>query len=164
MRSLCPISLSRLCLPLLLLGIGWAGVGGSISGTIKDPSGAAIAKASVTLVNTSTGVRQSATADGRGSYAFPVLPVGGYVLEVNHPGFKPYRRTAITLDANSALLLDVVLQVGERTDAITVTENAVHVETSSSQMGEVITGSTMTAVPLDYRSFTDLLALQAGVA
>ena len=130
----------------------------------KDPSGAAIAKASVTLVNTSTGVRQSATADGRGSYAFPVLPVGDYVLEVNHPGFKPYRRTGITLDANSAFLLDVVLQVGERTDAITVTENTVHVETSSSQMGEVITGSTMTAVPLDYRSFTDLLALQAGVA
>jgi hypothetical protein len=164
MRSLSQISLARLCLPLLLLGTAWGGVGGSISGTVKDPSGAAIAKASVTLVNTSTGVRQSATADGRGGYAFPVLPVGGYVLEVNHPGFKPYRRTAITLDANSALLLDVVLQVGERTDAITVTENAVHVETSSSQMGEVITGSTMTAVPLDYRSFTDLLALQAGVA
>ncbi|MGA7928186.1 MAG: carboxypeptidase regulatory-like domain-containing protein [Candidatus Sulfotelmatobacter sp.] len=164
MRSLSKISLCRLCLPLLLLGTARAGVGGSISGTIKDPSGAAIAKASVTLVNTSTGVRQSATADGRGSYAFPVLPVGGYVLEVNHPGFKPYRRTGITLDANSALLLDVVLQVGERTDAITVTENTVHVETSSSQMGEVITGSTMTAVPLDYRSFTDLLALQSGVA
>jgi hypothetical protein len=164
MRNLSQISLRRLCLSLCLLGAAFAGVGGSISGTIKDPSGAAIAQASVTLMNPSTGVRQSATADGRGTYTFPVLPVGSYVLEVNHPGFKPYRRTGIALDANSVLLLDVVLQVGERTDAITVSDNAVHVETSSSQMGEVITGSTMTAVPLNGRSYTDLLALQAGVA
>jgi hypothetical protein len=158
------MSLRRLCLLLCLLGTAFAGVGGSISGTVKDPSGAAIVKASVTLINPSTGVRQSASADGRGTYAFPVLPVGGYVLEVNHPGFKPYRRTGIVLDANSSLRLDVVLQVGERTDAITVSENAVHVETSSSQMGEVITGSTMTGVPLNNRSYTDLLALQSGVA
>ena len=120
MRSLSKMSLRRLCLLLCLLGTAFAGVGGSISGTVKDPSGAAIVKASVTLINPSTGVRQSASADGRGTYAFPVLPVGGYVLEVNHPGFKPYRRTGIVLDANSSLRLDVVLQVGERTDAITV--------------------------------------------
>jgi|HubBroStandDraft_6_1064221.scaffolds.fasta_scaffold00253_27 hypothetical protein len=163
-RCSCKASLLRLSLSLCLLGTAWAGVGGSISGTIKDPSGAAIAKASVTLVNASTGVRQSATVDGRGTYSFPVLPVGSYVLEVDHPGFQPYRRTGIMLDANSALLLDIVLQVGERTDAITVRENAVHVDTSSSQMGEVITGSTMTAVPLNGRSYTDLLALQSGVA
>jgi hypothetical protein len=142
----------------------FAGVGGSISGTIQDPSGAAIAKASVTVINTSTGVRQSAITDSHGTYVFPVLPVGGYALEVNEPGFKPYRRTGIILDANSALLLDVVLQVGERTEAITVNQNAVHVETSSSQMGEVITGTTMTEVPLNGRSYTDLLSLQAGVA
>jgi hypothetical protein len=139
-------------------------VGGSISGTITDPSGAVIDKASVTLVNQSTNVRQSVIADGRGTYAFPVLPVGDYVLDVDHPGFKPYHRTGIALAANSALRLDVVLQVGKQTDAITVSETAAHVETSSSQMGEVISGSTITGVPLNGRSYTDLLALQAGVA
>jgi len=153
-----------LCLSLCFLATAFAGVGGSISGTIQDPSGAAIPKASVTVINSSTGVRQSAITDSRGTYTFPVLPVGAYSLEVNQRGFKPYRRTGITLDANSALLLDVVLQVGERTDAITVNENAVHVETSSSQMGEVITGTTMTEVPLNGRSYTDLLSLQSGVA
>src|SRR5271155_3335813 len=111
MRSLFHIPLCRLCLSLCLLGTAFAGVGGSISGTVKDQSGAAIVKASVTLVNSSTGVRQSATADGHGTYTFPVLPVGNYVLEVNHPGFNPYRRTGIALDTNAALLLDVVLQV-----------------------------------------------------
>ncbi|MGD0267502.1 MAG: carboxypeptidase regulatory-like domain-containing protein [Candidatus Sulfotelmatobacter sp.] len=164
MRSLFKTILRRLCLSLCFVATAFAGVGGSISGTIQDPSGAAIAKASVTVINTSTGVRQSAITDSHGTYVFPVLPVGGYALEVNEPGFKPYRRTGITLDANSALLLDVVLQVGERTEAITVNQNAVHVETSSSQMGEVITGTTMTEVPLNGRSYTDLLSLQAGVA
>jgi len=158
------LSLLRLFLLLGLLGTSWAGVGGSISGTIKDPSGAAIAQSAVSLVNTGTGARQSATTDGRGTYTFPVLPIADYVLEVNHPGFKAYRRTGIALDANSALRVDVVLQVGERTDAITVSDNAAHVETSSSQMGEVIAGSMMTGVPLNGRSYTDLLALQSGVA
>ncbi len=164
MRSFSKTPLRRLCLPLCLLGAAFAGVGGSISGTVKDPTSAAIAQASVTLVNSSTGVRQSAATDGRGYLYFPVLPVGRYVLEVNHPGFKPYRRTGIVLDTNSALLLDVVLQVGERTDAVTVSDSAVHLETSSNQMGEVINSDQMSAVPLDGRSYTDLLSIQAGVA
>jgi hypothetical protein len=164
MQNFSKIALRHLCLSLCLLAPAWAGVGGSISGTVKDQSGGAIVKASIALINPSTGVRQSSVTDSRGAYSFPVLPVGSYVLEVNSPGFKPYRRTGIALDANSALALDVVLQVGERNDAITVSDHAAHVETSSSQMGEVINGSTMTGVPLNGRSYTDLLALQSGVA
>ena len=163
MGKFCKISLACLCLPLVLLGTALAGVGGSISGTVKDQSGAAIALASVVLVNSSTGVGQSTTADARGAYAFPVLPVGGYVLEVNHPGFRPYRRTGIALDANSSLLLDVTLQVGERSDAVTVSDSAVHLDTYSSQVGEVINGEQMNAVPLNGRSYTDLLSLQSGI-
>ena len=83
---------------------------------------------------------------------------------MDQPGFQPYRRTGIVLDANSALLLDIVLHVGSRTDAVTITDASVHVETSSSQMGEVITSEQMTAVPLNGRSYTDLLSLQPGVA
>ncbi len=153
-----------LCLPLCLLATVWAGVGGRISGTVKDPSGAAVAQASITLLETATGVRRTATTDGAGAYTFPVLPVGVYVLEIDRSGFRPYRRTGIALDANSSLIEDIVLPVGKRTEAITIEENATRVETSGSQMGEVIGGSTMTGVPLNGRSYTDLLALQAGVA
>jgi hypothetical protein len=163
-RRLCGILLPTLCLVVLLHGAAFAGVGGSISGSVKDSSGAAIAQSSVILVNSATGVQQSTTTDSRGAYTFPVLPVGGYVLEVNHPGFRPYRRTGIVLDTNSALLLDIVLQVGDRRDAVTVSESAVHLETYSSQVGEVINGEQMNAVPLNGRSYTDLLSLQAGVA
>jgi hypothetical protein len=164
MRCFRKIGLCRLFLLFGLLGTAFAGVGGSISGTVRDQSGAAIGGASVTLVNSNTGVRQSASTDGKGTYTFPVLPVGNYFLEVSQSGFKPYRRTGIVLDTNSALLLDVALQVGARTDAVTVSDSAVHLETSSSQMGEVINSEQMSAVPLDYRSYTDLLSLQAGVA
>ena len=159
---------SKICLGLGLLSFVpaavWAGVGGSISGTITDASGAAVAKAPITLVNAGTGALQSAATDGHGTYSFPVLPVGNYTIEVNQPGFKPYRHTGIVLDTNSALLIDIVLQVGERTDAVTVSESSVHLETYSSQIGEVINSEQMNAVPLNGRSYTDLLSLQAGVA
>jgi hypothetical protein len=155
-----------LCLAVLVCGLAtaWAGVGGSISGAVKDPSGAAIAKASVTLVNAMTGVRQAGTTDDHGAYTFPVVPVGEYAIEVNSAGFKPYRRTGIVLDTNTALVVDAVLQVGDRTDAVTVSDSAVHLDTISSQVGEVINNEQMSAVPLNGRSYTDLLSLQAGVA
>ena len=115
-------------------------------------------------MNLNTDVSQTTIADGRGAYTFPVLPVGDYVLEVNQPGFQSYRRSGIVLDANDALLLDIVLHVGDRSDAVTVNDSAVHVETFGSQMGEVINSEQMNAVPLNGRSYTDLLSLQPGVA
>jgi Carboxypeptidase regulatory-like domain len=142
----------------------WAGVGGSISGTVKDTSGAVVVQADITAIDLSTGVRQSTKSDDKGFYTFPVLLIGHYNVEVAHSGFKPYRRTGVMVDANSRLVVDVVLQVGERTDAVTVSDSAVHLETYSSQMGEVINSEQMNAVPLNGRSYTDLLSLQAGVA
>ena len=150
-------------LPWLALS-AWAGVGGSISGTVTDPSGAVVPKATVTATNTDTGIRQTVATDDKGFYSFPSLPIGHYDLEITSAAFRPYRRTGIVIDANSALTVDAVLEVGERSDVVTVVENQLHVETTSTQMGEVITGAQMTAVPLNGRSFTDLLALQPGVA
>ncbi len=141
-----------------------AGVGGSISGTVTDPSGAVISKATVTLTNTDTGIKRTVATDDKGFYSFLSMPIGHYDLEVQSADFKPYRRTGIVIDANSALTVDAALEIGARSDVVTVTENQVQVETTSTQLGEVITGTQMTAVPLNGRSFTDLLALQPGVA
>ncbi|MGO9126358.1 MAG: carboxypeptidase regulatory-like domain-containing protein [Terriglobales bacterium] len=149
---------------LLASGIAGASVGGSISGTIKDSSGAVIAGAGVTVTNSDTGAKQTVKSSAGGAYKFTILSVGHYSVEVNHPGFRPYRRVGVVIDVNSALVADAVLQVGQTTDTVTVNDSAVHVETASTQMGELITGATMTAVPLNGRSYTDLLALQPGVA
>src|ERR1700722_1191296 len=142
----------------------WAGGGGNILGTIKDPSGSPIPKARVTATETATGVKQTLTTDGQGFYSFASLAVGHYDVQVDATGFKPYRRTNVVIDIDSKVVVDASLAIGERTETVTVSEAANHVETADTQLGEVITGGQMTAVPLDGRSYTDLLALQPGVA
>jgi Carboxypeptidase regulatory-like domain len=141
----------------------WAGVDGSVSGTVKDASNAVVPNANVDTTNIATGVRYKVTTNDRGFYSFPDLPIGRYNIVIEKTGFRPYQRTGITVDANASLIIDAVLQVGEQTEAVTVGEYAVHVETSDTQMGEVISGTKMAAVPLNGRSYTDLLALQPGV-
>ncbi len=141
----------------------WASVGGSISGTITDMSGGVIPKATVKATDIDTGIQHTTASDAKGFYSFPNLQVGRYRLEVDSPGLQPFQRTGIEVDADSALRVDAVLLVGGRIDTVTVVENQLHVETTSTQAGEVISGSQMTSVPLNGRSFTDLLALQPGV-
>ncbi|HXO05582.1 MAG TPA: carboxypeptidase-like regulatory domain-containing protein, partial [Candidatus Sulfotelmatobacter sp.] len=144
--------------------VAWAGVGGNISGTVRDSSGAVVSKAAVTVTNIETGVGQTVSSDDKGIYSFLDLPVGRYDLTVTVAGFKPYKRPGVAIDVNSALQIDPILEIGEKNDTVSVSDTATHVETVSTQLGEVITGAQMTAVPLNGRSYTDLLSLQPGVA
>jgi hypothetical protein len=148
---------------VLMMPALWASDGGSLLGTVTDPNGAAIPGAMVTATETATAVKRSIATDDRGLYSFQNLPVGRYDVQVEAPGFQPLRRTGIVIDVDSKIVVDASLAIGERTEAVTVSESATHVETVETQMGEVITGKQMTAVPLISRSFTDLLALQSGV-
>ncbi len=141
----------------------WASITGSISGIVTDPSGSVIAGVQVTATNTATGVRAAVETDGAGFYSFSDLPVGDYDIEVKQTGFKSYRKSGIHVDANSAIRADVKLDIGQVSESVTVTTDAVHVETQSTQMGEVINSQKITAVPLNGRDFTDLLSLQPGV-
>jgi hypothetical protein len=140
-----------------------AGTGGSMSGTVKDASGAVVPDATVSANNPDTGVQVRSATNGRGFYSFPELPVGRYTIAIEKTGFRLYQRTEIAVDANRALTVDAVLEVGGEANAVTVVDTAVHAETSETQMGEVISGKKMAAVPLNGRSYTDLLALQPGV-
>jgi hypothetical protein len=134
-----------------------------VSGTVKDLSNAVITNAAVTATNVETGVLLQITTNGQGFYSFPNLAIGRYNIVIQKTGFNPYQRTGIVVDANSALVVDAVLEVGVRSQAITVSETAAHVDTSDTQIGELISAKKMTTVPLDGRSYTDLLALQPGV-
>ena len=153
-----------LLLAILLLG-GPAGAtnGGSISGTVTDRSGAVVVNANVIVCDVDRRVERSTTANDAGFYAFMFLAVGRYEIEIQSPGFRPYSRTGLVIDIGSALRVDATLEVAEHADQVTVTEEGTEVETTSTQMGEVVTGTKITAVPLNGRSFTDLLALQSGV-
>ena len=117
----------------------------------------------MTVMNVERGSTRSTTTDNSGAYTFADLAVGHYDISMECPGFRPYRRTGVALYVNSSLLIDARLEVGREPQTVEVEEGAVHVETSDTQLGEVITGKKMTTVPLDGRSYTDLLALQPGV-
>ncbi|MGB3628909.1 MAG: carboxypeptidase-like regulatory domain-containing protein, partial [Terracidiphilus sp.] len=149
---------------LFLAGTAWAGVTGSISGTVKDPSGRVVPNAEITVRELSTGISHETRSNSSGYYSLPVLPVGRYELDVHAPGFETCERKEIVLDTDAALTQDCGLVVGEIVQTVSVTDDELHVETVSTQSGEVISGRQMSAVPLNGRSFTDLLSLQPGVA
>jgi hypothetical protein len=151
-------------LVVLSAAFAWASVGGSIAGTIKDPAGRVVPNAEVSVRETTKGLSYQTHTDSKGHYTFPVLPVGHYELTVQSSGFSGYQRTDVLLDTNAALTLDASLEVGGVAQTVKVVDNSLHVETSSTQLGQVITGRQMTAVPLNGRSYTDLLSLQPGVA
>ena len=148
----------------LLTALAWGSITGSISGVVTDPSGAVVSGASVVAIDTQTGVRTTVTSDTKGFYSFSSLPVGTYDVEVTQPGFRTFSKMGLVIDANSAVRLDVALQVGAVSEKVEVRSDTVHVETESTQLGQVISGTTMTAVPLNGRSYTNLLALQPGVS
>src|SRR5713101_730691 len=108
----------------------WAGVGGSISGTVTDSQGALVSGSRVTVINGATNLRQTMATDSRGIYSFRELYVGTYEVHVEAQGFRPYRRTGVVVDVNSALIADVSLAVGERTDTLTVSASALQVDTA----------------------------------
>jgi hypothetical protein len=139
------------------------GSGGSVSGTVKDMTGAVVPVADVSIRNIATGVQQSTQTNSDGFYAFPAVPVGQYELDISRPGFKPYKRTGVIIDVNTKLQADVTLQMGEETQKVTVQGGTTQIDVESTQMGDVITGPVITAVGLNGRSYTDLLALQPGI-
>lgn len=160
-RSL--ITATLLSITLFPCGPAEGSVTASISGTTKDSSGAPITGATVRVINNDTGFTQVQHTNNDGYYSFQSLPLGPYNIEVQQPGFKLYRQTGLVLDVNSALVVNVTMQVGQVQETITVSSATLQVETANTQMGEVIEGKRMTQVPLVSRSYTDLLALQPGV-
>jgi hypothetical protein len=140
-----------------------AQMNGRIAGTVKDATGALIPDSDIVLTNPATGVKQKTITGNDGSFTFAAVPVGAYQLDVTAKGFTPYRQTNLTIDVNTALAVNVVLNVAEAGQVVTVTENTAQVETTDTQIGQTIEGKQITDIPLNGRSYTDLLAVQGGV-
>ncbi len=147
--------------------VSWAAANGSISGTLRDPSGSVVPGATVRLVHTALQSEFNAVSNGQGFYSFPALPVGRYDLTIQAAGFKTQKKTHLTLDTDAALKVDVVLALGAQSDTVTVEASAAvaeaQVDTVATHLGELVTGSQMIALPLNGRSYTDLLPIQPGV-
>ena len=140
-----------------------ADVTGSISGVVRDSSQAVVGGARVQVTNIQTNLTQETTSGTDGSFHILALPVGTYSLSTTANGFRKFTATNIDLKVNDQLHLDVTLQVGSTSENVNVEANALQVETESTQMGDVIESNKMLSLPLNGRSYLDLLGLQAGV-
>lgn len=150
---------------LLAAAPTYAASGGSISGAVADPSGAVIVGAALKLVNTAQQTVWHAVSDKQGLYSFPNLPVGHYDLTITAAGFTGQKKIGISVDTDAAIRIDLILTVGSQSDTVTVTsDTGAQIESTATHLGEVVSGTQMIALPLNGRSYTDLLAIQPGVA
>src|ERR1051325_9854322 len=154
-----------LCLFMLLTGINLrADVTGSIQGYVRDSSGAVLTSAHVVVTNASTNFKREATTDAQGAYTFLALPPGRYKISAAITGFQESSINDLDLKVNDQLRLDLTLTVGSVAQSMTVEADAVQVQTSSTQLGTTIESPQILAMPLNGRSYVDLLSLQAGVS
>jgi hypothetical protein len=156
----------RLALLLLLLAIpAWAQVTtAQLAGQVKDPVGAVVVGAVVKIRNLTTGlVRETVTAEN-GTYLLPNLPPGVYELEVHAQGFRPYRQERIELTIGQNTTLDVQLEVGEVTEMVTVTGQAILLDTSKTEISQVVSERQIQDLPISGRNFVDFVLLSAKVA
>ena len=145
-------------------GISRADVTGAVLGTVRDSTQGVVAGAQVTIVNVQTNAKQETVSATDGSYRFLALAAGTYKLTVNAKGFRQSVVSDIDVKVNDQQHIDIALTVGTITEEVDVNANAVQVQTESTQLGDVIDSKKMLALPLNGRSYVDLLGLQAGVA
>ncbi len=159
-------SLLVICCVIVLLSPNpaWASITGSISGVVTDPNGAVVAGVTVVATEVSTNIQHTTVTDAKGFYAFPALNVDTYNVSVSQAGFRDFLESGVKIDANSAVRIDIKMEIGAVTNTVKVQSDVLQVETQSTQMGDVIEGSKITSVPLNGRSYIDLLALQPGVS
>src|SRR5215468_1854174 len=140
-----------------------ADVTGSIQGVVKDRSEASVANAKAVVITVGTNLTHDTVSAADGSFRFLALPVGTYKLTVTATGFRPFTMTDIVVKVNDQLRLDVTLDVGSMLQEVTVVANPVQVQTENTQLGDVVDSKKMLSLPLNGRSYLDLLGLQAGV-
>ncbi|HEV2200270.1 MAG TPA: carboxypeptidase regulatory-like domain-containing protein [Bryobacteraceae bacterium] len=137
--------------------------GATLSGTITDPSGAAIAGAKVAIVNKATGVTRNVTTDGAGLYSAPNLLPGGYDVTVAASGFSTAKESDVTLTVGAQQTLNLSLRVGEASQTVEVTGAATAVQISNSTISSEIQSNTVRELPLNGRDWASLATLSPGV-
>ncbi|MFZ0747697.1 MAG: carboxypeptidase-like regulatory domain-containing protein [Terracidiphilus sp.] len=137
----------------------------ALHGTVTDSTGAVIPDATVTVVNTSTGITTVRQADKKGYFIFPQLQVGGpYSVTISAPGFQSFVSSGLTLNVNdNREVVDIKLQVGAASQTVEVTATAVQVETSDTQLKQIATADQLEGIPLEGRDPAGLGKLSPGV-
>lgn len=136
---------------------------GRITGTVRDQTGAVVPDAQVRLISDSTHQTQKLQTDTVGLYSFPVVSIGTYTIKVTASGFKPLEKTGVVVTIRSNLIEDITMLIGGESETVEVSASGTQVETAETELGETLESQRITAVPLNGRSYTDLLSTQSGV-
>src|SRR5215831_5698376 len=155
-------------LPAVLLALSGAAFSqassSSLQGTVTDPSGGALAGATVTVSSDESKTERSVTTGPQGDYRLLALPPGTYTLSVSMKGFAHYMETALQLLVNTPVTANIQLKVGSATENITVTSEAPALNMTDASIGNSFDQTQVVEIPIEGRNVPDLLSLQAGVA
>ena len=135
---------------------------GSIAGTVRDPSGAVIANAKVTVADLEHGQTFQTTTDSQGGYVASPLRIGRYTVSVEVSGFKKAVSEPVALDVQQRAVVNINLQIGQISEIMQVSTAAPLLETETSELGQVVDTRRVSNLPLNGRNFAQLALLSAG--
>ena len=136
---------------------------GRIKGTVTDPTSAVISGAEVTATNLLTGVKYTTVSQKDGGYFFAQLPIGSYKITVAAPGFKTFEASGIALNIDQEYIEPVKLTVGDTSEVLAVSADAIQVNTTDMQLNNVVEASQMQELPNIGRNFTFFETIEPGV-
>ncbi|HEX4155033.1 MAG TPA: TonB-dependent receptor [Acidobacteriaceae bacterium] len=151
-------------LSVLFSGQAFAQASAALNGTVKDSTGAVIPGATLNLVEVNTHFKQTTRTSGTGVYNFTIVPPGHYTLQVAAKGFKTVVQPNFQLEVNQTSTINFALPVGSANTEVVVSAQSIVLETSTAELGNVVTGKEVNDLPLNGRNFTELLLLTPGAS
>jgi hypothetical protein len=159
LKTIFLILLLTICLPALNAQL----YTGTISGTVTDPSSAAIPSAKLTLVDVDKGFSFTAAADSDGRFILRQIPPGTYNLTAEASNFQSQRKDGIKVDVNQNISIDFTMKIGQASETVEVTASTVHLQTEDAVTGQVVNRKFVNDLPLVDRNFTNLAFLAPGM-
>src|SRR5258708_4761094 len=135
---------------------------GQLSGTVTDPSGAAIANAKITVTNPAIGFSASGMSNGAGNYTVKEIPVGTYKVTIEASGFKTVSNSDVSINAGTIAHVDTKMTLGQQREIVEVTGAAAQVNTEDSKLATTVTATQINNLPLNGRNVFDLMQMSTG--
>lgn len=157
-----PVGCAFIAILVALTPGAWGQDNASVTGTVTDPTGAAVVNASISLTNTATGQVRRVTSNSSGDYLFAGVGAGHYTLEASGAGFQKFTKTDIVVNVAQTLKEDVTLKVGSALETVTVEADALQVQSETNEISNLISGQQVSQLATNGRNVTALAALGTG--
>src|SRR5262249_28137845 len=162
--SLLPALLVLLAAGFMTVAVAQTSTVGTISGAVRDQNGAVVPKAEILIQEERTGFSRAVTTDENGFYSAPSLPVGRYTVSPSPAGFKKTVNSGLELHVNESMVVNFSLQVGGASETVSVTAEAVQVETTKGDVSSLVAEKQVTELPLNGRNYASLVTMIPGIS